>query len=218
MAWYRAFEDGDGMLLLLRQTLRLMGLVQQCFSLAGRKFWWISSHLQHPHRIFVQLVAVTSDRPFRKYKLFGVSLRRTVRISVGPHARRESVQIESDNSSTVSFLNRGTTCSATALLWVRLLFYSSLQFDSRVLVQHNLGTLNSAADALSRLSTDEDRWGRFQRVFHVSTPVISQSDLFSSNPYPQSGTSLIEFAKVRHCCLFPANPQNLVEKVPEVRQ
>lgn len=62
------------------------------------------------------------------------------------------VIIVSDNSSTVSYLNRGTSKNLQALQWLKLVFYACCDFDFVVRAQRVPGVQNTAADALGRLT------------------------------------------------------------------
>lgn len=61
------------------------------------------------------------------------------------------VLVESDNISTVSFSKRGSCKFLPALLWLKLEFCASYQFNFVVDARHVSGKDNNFADALSRL-------------------------------------------------------------------
>lgn len=63
--------------------------------------------------------------------------------------------VETDNASTVGSPNRGAAKNADAIQWLKLLFRTSCLFDFYESAWHGAGELNVAADALSRISTEQ---------------------------------------------------------------
>ena len=62
------------------------------------------------------------------------------------------MRIRSDNSATVSALNKSTSRSAEMMPWVREIFWISVEFDFKISSVHIPGKLNVLADRISRLS------------------------------------------------------------------
>lgn len=62
------------------------------------------------------------------------------------------VTVLSNNTQTVSFLNRGTTKNPEALHWLKLIFAASHANDFRVIAQYCPEVGNISADSLSRLT------------------------------------------------------------------
>ena len=125
------------------------------------------------------------------------------------------VIIASDNKSTVSFLNRGTTKNPVALLWLKLVFYASLEHDFRLDAVYHPGVQNVAADALSRLSISPSYAGKFFEVFTTPFPgPCLPSDLSYRYPNVDTGGSLADFETAVYGELFHSNQEVPVELVP----
>lgn len=116
------------------------------------------------------------------------------------------VNVFSDNTATVSFINRSTTKNAAALKWLKLVFYASVRHNFRFSATHMPGSLNVTADALSRL-TVHDRYA----------DVLTDLKNFSSLPpikdplggyYPVEGVcTLSRFEEEKRDCCFPESFQ-----------
>lgn len=132
-------------------------------------------------------------------------------LSWAPELAGTAVVIESDNSATISYLNRGTSRNSCVLMWLRLIFYASLEFDFRVSAKHCPGILNIAADALSRLTTAPVHLERFRNAFYM--PAVSQLTPFAHSRYPTraSGETVAGFAQARYGRFLSKNPANSVE-------
>ena len=125
--------------------------------------------------------------------------------------RGSHVRSLSDNTQTVAFLKRGTTKDLSALKWLKLVFYASIQFDFHVSAAHCPGLDNVEADALSRLSESSRHADRFFHVFNHTFPgpILPQ---FSSCSYPsaRSGSTLEELEDLSHGRIVQENSRNTV--------
>jgi hypothetical protein len=97
-----------------------------------------------------------------------------------PLLRGAKVTIESDNSSTVSFIKRGTTKNPEALVWLKRIFQASLEHDFHLSARHVPGVDNTCPDALSRLTLD----AKYAAVF---------ADNFGYSVDAQDNFSLVNF-------------------------
>ena len=127
------------------------------------------------------------------------------------------VTVLSDNTQTVAFLKRGTTKDLTALKWLKLVFYTSLQFDFHVSAAHCPGLGNVEADALSRLSESSNHVDRFLNAFNHSFPGPLLTE-FSRSSYPseRSGSAPDDLESLGHGGIIQENPDNAVEPVQDL--
>ena len=124
------------------------------------------------------------------------------------------VVIASDNKSTVSFLNRGTTKNAVALLWLKLVFNASLKYDVHFDAIYHPGVQNVATDALSRLSISPSYGEKFFEVFAAPFPgPCLPSGLRYGYPNIDTGGSLADFETAVYGELFHINQEVSVELV-----
>lgn len=101
--------------------------------------------------------------------------------------------LETDNASTVSFLNRGSAKNAEAMLWVKLLFRTSCNFDFYVTARHIAGELNVNADILSRLLISPVSGAAFENRFDSSLRSLPEGYFFSY-PCRRSSENIEELA------------------------
>jgi len=100
------------------------------------------------------------------------------------------VTVESDNTATVSFLNRATTKNTYALHWLKLVFNASVANDFRWIARHVPGLQNEQADALSRI-TDSQKAKQFvQNVLLPLQPRILMHRSNFSFPSVDSGEKI----------------------------
>lgn len=76
---------------------------------------------------------------------------------LAPTLSLRKVFVLCDNTQSVAFLNRGTTKNVEALMWLKLVFSSSLRYGLRVVAVHLPGVQNVSADALSCI-TESATW------------------------------------------------------------
>ena len=79
---------------------------------------------------------------------------KTVLVAVelwGPFLRGKHLIVRSDNSATVSAINKGSSKNMDMLAIVQSLFWLSVEFDFRLTSQHIPGRLNFLSDRISRL-------------------------------------------------------------------
>ena len=69
----------------------------------------------------------------------------------GPHLRGKHIIVRSDNSATVSALNKGSSRSEEMLSIVQNLFWLSVEFDFKLTSKHIPGRLNFLSDYISRM-------------------------------------------------------------------
>ena len=127
------------------------------------------------------------------------------------------VRVLSDKTQTVAFLKRGTTKDLTALKWLKLVFYASLQFDFHVSAAHCPGVENVEADSLSRLSESLNHVDRFLKAFKHDFPGPPLPEVsLSSYPSERSGSSLDDFEGLRDGRIVKENPENPMEHLPDL--
>ena len=118
------------------------------------------------------------------------------------------VTVLSDNTQTVAFLRRGTTKDHSALKWLKLVFYASLQFDFRFSAAHCPGLENIEADSLSRLSESPRHTNRFFTAFEHTFPGPALPELsLCSYPSALSGPALEEFENLSFSRVVQENTQ-----------
>ena len=130
----------------------------------------------------------------------------------GPTCSGLKVIVLSDNTQTVSFLNRGTTKNAKALLWLKAVFYSSLKHNFRFSAVYSAGVVNVQADALSRL-TESSEFGRIylEHKNSVFPGTALDKSAFFSYPNEIVGKSIDDFAAEGLCGYFLGDPNLSVE-------
>jgi hypothetical protein len=128
-----------------------------------------------------------------------------------PNLAGASVIIESDNASTVSFMQRCTTKNLAAIAWLKLVFACSMKYDFYVTARHTPGKLNIQADALSRL-TERDSYAKiFQRSFESLFPGPKLPlNFLCSYPQAKTGKTCGSPALERNGRNNEENPENAV--------
>ena len=134
-----------------------------------------------------------------------------------PQLSGKQVTIASDNKSTVSFINRGTTKNPTALLWLKLVFYCSLKHDFRFNAVYHPGVLNVTADALSRLTISPSFSSKFFETFpHPFPGPLLPDDLCLRYPNVVTGATLVSLEAKYYGELFTHNEDLAVEQLPSI--
>ena len=136
-----------------------------------------------------------------------------------PQFSGKQVTIASDNKSTVSFVNRGTTKNHTALLWLKLVLYCSLKHDFRFNAIYHPGVQNVAADALSRLAISSSFGSKFLETFsHPFPGPTLPNDFYLRYPNVVTGVSLVSFEAKCYGELFSCNEELAMEDLPVILQ
>ena len=73
--------------------------------------------------------------------------------------RDTHIILYTDNTSSMSFVNKGTCRSPSAMVWLRELALLAMTFNFHITARHLRGVHNVIADSLSRLS-ESGQWGR----------------------------------------------------------
>jgi len=126
------------------------------------------------------------------------------------------VVVSSDNTSTVAFLNRGTTKNPEALGWLKLVFYASVRWNFRVRAIHCPGVENVEADALSRISDSTAHATLFQKMYGSHFPGPSNPDISDRYPRSSAGETTAGFASRVYGVIQPPHSNLAVEGLHNV--
>ena len=85
---------------------------------------------------------------------------------------RKHIVVYTDNSSVVSFINKGTCRNSCAMEYLRELFWLSSTHNFHITARHLCGRDNVIADGLSRLA-EEDKWDNLCGYVHSHRVLFS---------------------------------------------
>lgn len=127
------------------------------------------------------------------------------------------VVVFSDNTQTVAYINRGTTKNASALLWLKLVFYSSTAYNSHVSAAYVPGVDNTGPDALSRITLGDQHLNRCRNNFFHPKKELPRGFL-CRYPNVKTGRSVLELEAHFTRTLHATNSSLAVEELSTLLQ